>query len=159
MEKITAGVDLDVAYGRTPEDALMSVLAIQPAFDYREAYYVDERPAFMDVVADRRFNKHDWDQYEQVDAESLTNRRGDGVRFQKRLRYDAPLTPDQRFQIILTNIWLEVPYSDDGRAHARFDFSITLRESELDGEDELRDGDHYWRCERMSTEPIDETRR
>lgn len=63
MEKITAGHPIDVAYGRTPEKALMGVLAVQPAFDTHEAYYHGERPPFMDVAPERGFTRHDWDQY------------------------------------------------------------------------------------------------
>lgn len=81
---------------------------------------------------------------------------GDGVTFRRRVRYDAPFTGDPRIAYELKNVWLEVPWGDDGRADALFHFSVMLRKSELEDDDTLRDGDYYWCCERMSTEPLDE---
>ena len=80
------------------------------------------------------------------------------MRFDTLVVADAPMTPDQRIHITLSNVWLEVPFGD-GRADVKFKFGIQLRESELEDDDELREGDHHWRCERMKTETIDESRR
>lgn len=128
----------------------MGVLAVQPAFDTREVYYHGERPPFMGVVADWRFREHDWSQYDEVD--SPISSKGEGPKYHRRPGMN---TSDPRWRITLSNVWLEVPRGD-GRADAKFKFDVQLRESELEGESRACDGDHYWRCERMSTEPLDE---
>lgn len=153
-EKVTSGAPYDVAYGRTPEKALMGVLSLQPVFGTREAYYLGERPEFMDVTADWRFLEHDWSQYDE--GESAIASMSEGPKYHRRLRAE---TADPRWTITLSNVWLEVEFHDDERANVKFKFSIQLRESELEGESRMCEGDHHWRCERMSTEPIDESRR
>lgn len=152
MAKVESGVDVDVAYGETPESALMSILAKQPAFDTKDAEYVGERPGFMDVKAGMYFNDHDWEQYARGEP-SHKEVKGGSPHIHERIVYDKPMTEDQRIQIRLTNIWAEVNRGD-GRVEVKFQFSVQLRESELKGEMDLRDRDHHWRCERMSTEPI-----
>lgn len=154
LEKITAGVPLDDAYGRTPEKALLRLLEQHPDLESQGAFYRGGRPAFMDVKATRDFYRHDWDQYEQPEGvDRLVD--GDRVRFASRVAYDAPITPDQRILISLSNVRLVVPRGDRWQS-VKFDFSIQMRESELEGEEELRDGDHHWRCERKSTEILDD---
>lgn len=72
LEKATAGAPVDAAYGSTPEEALMGVLALHPELDHQDAYYHGKRPPFMSVKATRGFTDHDWQQYEQPEgAEAL----------------------------------------------------------------------------------------
>lgn len=147
---------IDIAYGNTPESALFSVIKQHDSFNTRVCEYIGERPNFMSVKPSRR-GEHDWSQYENKQSIGRGGK-GGPIKMSRKVAYDlVPEDNEQRMRITLDNVWVKLGYGDfhdDELAEVAFCFSLQMRESAWEGKDEPRPGDLHWKCERMSTEPV-----
>lgn len=148
---------IDIAYGKTPQEALEACLMKHYAFSNVDTEFLNGRAEFMDIEP-RDVHRHDWDQYDEEGPMPSSSSKGPTV--SARRSKDTPSSNEDRYRITVDNVWCEVSaneFDDDPlgeRARVRFKFSLQLRESAWTGEDESRPGDDLWSCERMSTEWI-----
>lgn len=154
MAKLSSGFPIDVAYGSTPEKAILSLLLKHPEYTTEDPEYLGERPTFADVDA-AAFQTHDWEQYDRgetggdgqrdpitVKTRGAVDPLGDGVEAQKRL--------------LLTNVWLNVGHVESGRRDKlNVMISTQLRERAWSGDDGPRNGELIWRCERITSRIIE----
>lgn len=146
----------DWGYGKTPEDALWSILQKHSAFSPNNAEYIDDRPELMDVTP-KDFHRHDWTQYNTSPPHGSPDLE-DGIIISERDKTDPRSKAiEHRKQFSVKNVWLEVDTIDfdTDRARVAFRFGLQLRECEWNGDDAPRADEKLWNCNRLSTELID----
>lgn len=131
---------IDIAYGVTPEEAIVKIIQQQPAFTpNRKNGYISSKPELMNTKPQHVCEVEvDSDPPQPSGVEPVVYVEHDGLR-------------DGYSRVVIENVWLVVDWTD-GPAKVKFRISLVAPTDAIEGDKTIPYGTYRWKAERMSTE-------